>query len=126
MSRIKGLLIGLGGVALGLAAGILRQASRVAPDDMVSALPAPYYAVLWENDAIRLVEHRLEASATEPMHQPPQDGGLLPGELHDSRDGVQWDGYGALGTEAFRSFWSGARHGFAPGFVAFFEVRTGL
>ena len=126
MSRIKGLLIGLGGVALGLAAGILRQASRVAPDDMVSALPAPYYAVLWENDAIRLVEHRLEASATEPMHHHPR---MVACFLENSTIRVTESNgtvTGLWGTEAFRSFWSGARHGFAPGFVAFFEVRTGL
>ena len=72
MSTMKGLLIGLGGVVLGLAAGALRPAAPVAPDDRVSDLPAPYYRVLWENEAIRLVEHRLEADAREPMHHHPK------------------------------------------------------
>lgn len=66
------LLTGLGGVALGFAAGSLRPAARAAPDDMVSDLPAPYYSVLWENAALRLVEHRLEAGAKEPMHHHPR------------------------------------------------------
>ena len=72
MITTKELLIGLGGVALGFAASSLRPAARVAPDDMVSDLPAPYYSVLWENAAIRLVEHRLGAGAKEPMHHHPK------------------------------------------------------
>lgn len=72
MKHARALLIGLGGAALGFAAGSMRPAARVAPDDMVSDLPTPYYAVLWENAAIRLVEHRLEAGAKEPMHHHPK------------------------------------------------------
>jgi len=72
MTTFKGLLIGLGGIVIGLAAGSLRLPAPVAEDDRVSSLPAPYYKVLWENDAIRLVEHRLEAGAREPMHHHPK------------------------------------------------------
>jgi hypothetical protein len=72
MNKIRGSLIGLGGVALGLAAGALWQAAPVGREHGVSDLPAPYYTVLWENDAIRLVEHRLEAGASEPMHRHPR------------------------------------------------------
>lgn len=72
MNTVRSLLIGLGGVAFGLAVGRLWPPAPVAPDDMVSELPAPYYKVLWENDAIRLVEHRLEAGAREPMHHHPR------------------------------------------------------
>jgi hypothetical protein len=72
MIKANALLIGLGGAALGFAAGSMRPAARAAPDDMVSDLPGPYYAVLWENAALRLVEHRLEAGAKEPMHHHPK------------------------------------------------------
>jgi hypothetical protein len=72
MSKVTGLLIGVGGVVLGLAAGTLRPPAPVAADDRISDLPAPYYRVLWENAAIRLVEHRLEAGAKEPMHHHPK------------------------------------------------------
>jgi len=72
MMTARELLIGIGGVALGVAAGSLWPAARVAPEDKVTDLPAPYYSVLWENAAIRLVEHRLEAGAKEPMHHHPR------------------------------------------------------
>lgn len=72
MNRTQGLFLGLGGVAVGLAVGTLRPVAPVAPDDRVSDLPAPYYAILWENEAIRVVEHRLEAGASEPMHHHPK------------------------------------------------------
>lgn len=34
-------------------------------------LPAPYYKTLYENDAVRIVEHTLEPGQTEPMHGHP-------------------------------------------------------
>lgn len=72
MSRITGVLIGLGGIALGFAAGTLQRGLALAAEDMVTDLPAPYYTVLWENNVIRLVEHRLDAGAKEPMHHHPK------------------------------------------------------
>lgn len=38
----------------------------------LDALPQPYYTVLWENEDVRIVEHRLEAGAREPMHSHPR------------------------------------------------------
>ena len=43
----------------------LQQAAAL-PD-----LPEPYYKVLFENDAVRVVEHLLEPGQTEPEHTHP-------------------------------------------------------
>jgi quercetin dioxygenase-like cupin family protein len=49
--------------------------SQTEPASEVSAelpdLPAPYYRVLFENEAVRIVEHRLEAGEREPEHTHP-------------------------------------------------------
>jgi hypothetical protein len=68
----KGLLLLLAGFALGLSAAIF---FRSTPDQRrveLDALPQPYYTVLWENEDVRIVEHRLEAGAREPMHSHPR------------------------------------------------------
>ncbi len=39
------------------------QAIATLPD-----LPAPYYTVLFENDAVRIVDHKLEPERIEPEH----------------------------------------------------------
>ena len=45
--------------------------SAAAAASILPDLPAPYYKVLFENDAVRVVEHRLETGDTEPEHTHP-------------------------------------------------------
>jgi hypothetical protein len=43
-------------------------------------LPEPYYKVLFENESVRVVEHRLEPGQTEPEHtHPPMVGYFVEG-----------------------------------------------
>lgn len=35
-------------------------------------LPEPYYSVLWENEYVRIVEHRMQPGDIEPMHTHPE------------------------------------------------------
>ncbi len=51
------------------------KAAAALPD-----LPKPYYEVLYENDAVRVVSHRLESGASEPEHtHPPMVGYFVEG-----------------------------------------------
>ena len=70
------------GIALGAAGTWLFTPPReVAPEPQTEpaapataalpALPEPYYKVLFENDAVRIVDHRLETGGTEPEHTHP-------------------------------------------------------
>lgn len=47
-------------------AGPAAQTAAILPD-----LPEPYYTVLFENDAVRIVDHRLGTGQTEPEHTHP-------------------------------------------------------
>ena len=38
------------------------------PTATLPALPEPYYTVLFENEAVRIVDHQLEVGGTEPEH----------------------------------------------------------
>ena len=68
----KGLLFALAGFVLGLAMATLFPSAPESQTAELDNLPEPYYTVLWENDDIRLVEHRLEAGESEPMHFHPR------------------------------------------------------
>ena len=68
------------GVLLGFAGSwFLSATSQAEPEPQLESaaasilpdLPAPYYKVLFENDAVRVVEHRLETGDTEPEHTHP-------------------------------------------------------
>lgn len=62
-------------VAAGFVAGLVTATFFAAPEVRaveLGDLPEPYYRVLWENDEIRVVEHRLEAGDREPMHFHPR------------------------------------------------------
>lgn len=67
----KALLVGLVGFVLGLAASTLFLSAPGPQTAQLDSLPAPYYTVLWENEDIRLVEHRLEPGQSEGMHYHP-------------------------------------------------------
>lgn len=69
---VKGLLLVLAGFALGLATAAVFPAPKESQTAELSDLPEPYYTVLWENDNVRIVEHRLEAGEHEPMHAHPK------------------------------------------------------
>ena len=70
------------GIALGAAGTWLfatprKVASEPQPEPTSPAtvalpeLPKPYYDVLFENDAVRIVDHQLETGGTEPEHTHP-------------------------------------------------------
>lgn len=59
------------GVALGAVAVFFYSSARQPRVGMLSPLPEPYYTVLFENDYVRLVEHRLDPGEREPMHDHP-------------------------------------------------------
>lgn len=67
------------GVLLGVAGSwLLSPSPPAAPESqpesvpveatVLPELPEPYYTVLFENDVVRVVEHRLETGDTEPEH----------------------------------------------------------
>jgi hypothetical protein len=49
------------------------QQAESAPEAIaiLPGLPEPYYKVLFENDVVRIVEHRLETGDSEPEHTHP-------------------------------------------------------
>ncbi len=60
------------GIALGAVTMLILYAPGVRPQIQASSpLPAPYYSVLFENDHVRVVEHRLNPGETEPRHSHP-------------------------------------------------------
>ena len=57
------------GVLLGAAGSwLIATASEGEVAVTLPALPEPYYTVLFENDAVRIVDHVLEAGDSEPEH----------------------------------------------------------
>lgn len=59
------------GVVIGAVAVLLYSSRREPPSVVLDSLPTPYDTVLFENDHVRVVEHRLNAGETEPMHSHP-------------------------------------------------------
>ncbi len=79
---IKTIITLVAGVVLGVAGSwVLSPMPQVEPESELEStaqeaitlpsLPEPYYKVLFENDAVRVVEHRLEAGDSEPEHTHP-------------------------------------------------------
>jgi hypothetical protein len=68
ITLIVGVLLGAAGSWLIATAseGETDAAAEVAVT--LPALPEPYYTVLFENDAVRIVDHVLEAGDSEPEH----------------------------------------------------------
>ena len=61
-----GILLGAAGTWLITAAPPAESATQATP--ALADLPAPYYKVLFENDAVRIVDHQLDPGAIEPEH----------------------------------------------------------
>ena len=59
-----GLLIGVGFTSL------FNLLSKTSGHEL-DKLPTPYYSVLFENENIRIIEHKLNPGETEPMHNHP-------------------------------------------------------
>ncbi len=57
--------------AVGAVAVYLSSSSKPGPLEALSPLPEPNYSVLFENEQVRVVEHRLEPGQSEPMHSHP-------------------------------------------------------
>jgi len=55
---------------LGLAVALLFPKADPPPAEL-EKLPEPYYTVLWENDDVRIVEHRIPVNDEEPKHSHP-------------------------------------------------------
>ena len=67
----KVVLIAAGAIAIGAIAMFLSSSSKPGPLEALSPLPEPNYSVLFENEQVRVVEHRLEPGQSEPMHSHP-------------------------------------------------------
>ena len=65
-------LLVFGGFGLGVLATYVLVSGGGERTVDLDELPTPYYSVLWENDDIRLVEHRLNVGEREPMHSHPK------------------------------------------------------
>lgn len=59
------------GVVIGAVSVFVYSSRREPPSVVFDPLPTPYYTVLFENDHVRVVEHRLNVGETEPMHSHP-------------------------------------------------------
>jgi hypothetical protein len=59
------------GIATGALAALLYSSAGRPQLEALSPLPEPYYLVLFENDHVRVVEHRLNPGESEPMHSHP-------------------------------------------------------
>jgi quercetin dioxygenase-like cupin family protein len=84
IALIVGIVVGAGGARLYAPAPASEPAPEVelAPEAaaVLPDLPEPYYKVLFENDAVRVVEHLLEPGQTEPEHtHPPMVGYFVEG-----------------------------------------------
>ncbi len=80
MTLIAGVLLGAAGSWLISTAseGESSLVAEVAID--LPDLPEPYYTVLFENEAVRIVDHRLGTGETEPEHtHPPMVGYFVEG-----------------------------------------------
>jgi hypothetical protein len=59
------------GIVLGAVAVLLYSSAQQPRVEVLPPLPAPYYTVLFENNHVRVVEHRLNPGESEPMHSHP-------------------------------------------------------
>ena len=72
LALIVGILLGVAGTWLYTAGPGSTPEPQAEPQPAATAtlpdLPEPYYRVLFENDAVRIVDHQLETGGTEPEH----------------------------------------------------------
>ena len=81
IALLVGILLGATGSRLLVptpeaATEVYEEQAAVAPV-VLPDLPEPYYRVLFENDDLRLVDHRLPAGESEPEHTHAPHGGFL-------------------------------------------------
>jgi len=69
---IQKLVLVLIGLMLGLLVALYLPTSSLPPTVDLDELPKPFYSVLWENEHIRIVEHRMLPGDSEPMHTHPE------------------------------------------------------
>ena len=69
---MKGILLVLLGVAIGVSVSAIYTTTTGSNTMEPEHLPEPYYTVLWENEDIRIVEHRIEIGESEPKHSHPK------------------------------------------------------
>ena len=69
---MKGILLVLLGVAIGVSVSAIYTTTTGSNTMELEHLPEPYYSVLWENEDIRIVEHRMEIGESEPKHSHPK------------------------------------------------------
>jgi len=69
---MKGLLLVLLGIVIGVAGVAVYTTTIPSSTEELEHLPEPYYKVLWENEDIRVVEHRMEVGESEPKHSHPK------------------------------------------------------
>ena len=67
-SKIFNLTIGL---LIGVGLTVLFNLLTKTSEKKLGELPIPYYSVLFENENIRVIDHRLNPGETEPMHSHP-------------------------------------------------------
>lgn len=67
----SGIVYFVAGIVAGVIGAYVFAPLRAPTGPELPNLPAPYYKTLFENDAVRIVEHQLEAGQTEPMHGHP-------------------------------------------------------
>lgn len=68
IQKIFLLLIGL---ILGITVSMFLPTQKSPSSKELDELPRPFYKVLWENENIRIVEHRMQPGESEPMHAHP-------------------------------------------------------
>ena len=72
---IVGIAFGAAATWLSITTPEVANEPQTKPAAQVSAplpeLPEPYYKVLFENEAVRIVDHQLETGGTEPEHTHP-------------------------------------------------------
>lgn len=69
---MKRLILVLLGVAIGISVSAIYATITEPNTTELEHLPEPYYTVLWENEDVRIMEHRIEIGESEPRHSHPK------------------------------------------------------
>ncbi|WP_075351018.1 cupin domain-containing protein [Algoriphagus marinus] len=59
------------GLLIGVVLTVLFNLLTKTSGQKLEKLPTPFYSVLFENEHIRVIDHKLNPGETEPMHQHP-------------------------------------------------------
>jgi len=66
------ILLVLLGVVIGAIVTFSLSSNNTVSMAELEKLPEPYYTVLWENEDLRIVEHRIPVDDSEPRHSHPE------------------------------------------------------